>query len=86
MNLYSIDIKIYATAYIKAKTANEALVIAKNLKDWDLELEEDRDADLQICSLPFADPELPGISLSPFLTIHGPNEGDKPELVHADND
>lgn len=83
MNLYSIDIKICATAYIRAKTAAEAKRIAEAMAFDGLELREDEYQDPPICGKGFDDPALPDVSLSPAMTIHG-RWGSKPELVAED--
>lgn len=80
-NVYSIDVKIYATAYIRADSEAEALKIAKAMKDDCLELCE-QDGDPAISGLNYDNPDLPGVSLSPAMTIYGPDEGDLPDCVH----
>lgn len=77
MNTYSIDVKLYGTAYIKADSAEEALKLAQELTHTDLEVLCDRD-DLVI------DGDLPegvNVSLCPMFTIHGPDAGDMPQEV-----
>jgi len=85
-NLYSIDIKLYATAYIKADTEKEALKIARSLKMDGIELREDHDAEMPISGQQFDDPDLPDISLSPAMTIYGPDRGARPDLVESNLD
>ena len=69
--IYSIDVRIYGTAYIRAESPEAALVKAKELADTGIGLEGDEVAD---CMLD--DPEMPEVSLSPAATIKGPDEGD----------
>jgi hypothetical protein len=65
-------VKIAATAYIKARSAAEALRIAKEMKYDALELREDMHQEVPITGRRYDDPDLPDISLSPAMTIHGP--------------
>ncbi|MEQ1950890.1 hypothetical protein [Mesorhizobium sp. CN2-181] len=75
MNLYSLDIKICATAYIKAETEEEALAIAQGMTD-SIELQTDEEKEIAISGRQYDDPDLPDISISPAITFHGPwNEG-----------
>jgi hypothetical protein len=82
-NLYSIDIKIYGTAYIKADSEEKALEIAKSLHMDGIELREDRDAEIPITGQRFDDPDLPELSLSPAMTLYGPDEDVTPDLVES---
>jgi hypothetical protein len=81
MNVYSIDVRVYATAYIKADSAEEAQQIAEGLKDNCLQdLEGFGDDGLEISGASYH--ELPAdVTLSPAMSIHGPDEGDTVELV-----
>lgn len=69
MNLYTIELKICATAYIKAGNADEALTMAKDLVGDGIELTPDEYAELPISGKRFDDEDLPEISLSPAMTI-----------------
>lgn len=69
-NLYSVEVMICATAYIKAGSGDEALKIAAGLKDDSLELLE-QDGEVPISGKRFGDRDLPSVSLSPAMTIHG---------------
>lgn len=71
MNLYSIEMKICATAYIKAKSADEAIEIAKSLANLCPDI-ADHSGDVPISGGALSDPCLPDVSLSPAMTIHGP--------------
>jgi len=84
MNVYSVTIKIAATAYIKAETEADALRKAGALENCGLELPTGDMGDADICGLAYDDPELPEISLSPAMTMHGAWSGDRTEieLVH----
>lgn len=88
MTLYRIDIKIAATAYIKADTPEAALEVAK---DWGRDLcspviraphhEDAWLGEVPISGRRFNDAALPDASISPAMTILGPTEGAKPEEV-----
>ncbi len=78
MAVWSVDVKITATAYIRAETQEEALKLAKELEGDGLELFE-QDGDLPISGKQYDDPDLPDVSLSPAMTVHGPEEGNVPE-------
>jgi hypothetical protein len=84
MPLYSIDVQLWATAYIKADSAEEAEQIARGLKGSALELEE-QDGEVPISGAMYDDPELPDVSLSPAMSIVGP-EGQSAELVKGDDE
>jgi hypothetical protein len=81
MNVYSIDVKIYATAYIRAETQEQALEIARELKDTALNFPDYVDSDPMISGRQYDDPDLPDLSLSPIMTIHGPDAEDTPNFV-----
>lgn len=68
MNLYSVELRLAATAYVKAESPEEALERAKTLIGDPLELESD---DETISGRKYDDPELPEVSLSPAMTING---------------
>ena len=82
MTLYSIDVRIYATAYIRAGSEAEALEIARNMKGAALHLPDEIDCgDVPISGLDYGNDELPDLSLSPEMTIHGPDADDFVEEV-----
>lgn len=80
-SIYRIDVKVWATAYIRADSAEEATEIAKGLKQQGLEV-SDAGGDIEISGLQYDDPELPDVSLSPAMTCHGPEDGDTAEDVN----
>jgi hypothetical protein len=82
MPIYSIAVTIYATAYVRAGTPEEAKVKAANLENLALEV-EDRASEVPISGLQLSDPALPDISLSPAMTVIGPDKDDVPELAEA---
>ncbi|CAA2141403.1 hypothetical protein [Hyphomicrobium sp. ghe19] len=80
MNIYSIDVPIWATVYVKAESEEEAK--AKMLaaaKDRSFEFDNDDDPDLPISGKQFDDPDLPEVSLSPAMTL-----ADESELVKCE--
>lgn len=80
MNLYSIDIQIVATAYIKAESPEEALTIAHSQLNTTMELNENRNGEIPIDGSDFKHLE-PTVSLSPAISLNGPLEGQIPDLV-----
>lgn len=82
MPIYSIAVTIYATAYVRAGTPEEAKVKAANLENLALEV-EDRASEVPISGLQLSDPALPDISLSPAMTVIDPDKDDVPELAEA---
>jgi len=70
MNVYSIDLKVCATVYIKASSAAEALDKARKLTMRSFAI-MDNDGDVPLSGLKYDDPNLPEISASPAMTIHG---------------
>ena len=88
MKLYSINIKIYGTAYIKAETEEEALQKAKdNLTQVGLEfphgfrdlISEHADGNIFMTGERF-NFDMPEISFSPVMTSHGPSKDAHVEL------
>jgi hypothetical protein len=82
MPIYRQDIKLYATVYVRADDADDAAGKIAGLHLQALEFFDDAGAnDVPISDKGYTDPELPDISLSPAMTIHGPDVGSIPELV-----
>jgi hypothetical protein len=76
MNLYSVDVKICATAYVKANSPEEALKkVVEQYGGQPGALVEVGESD-DVSGRRFDDPELPDISLSPAMTAYGPWEDD----------
>jgi hypothetical protein len=71
--IYSVDVIVYATAYIRAGSPEEALEIAKGrtMTQFDFSL-----SDPDVSNLKYDDPDLPDFSLSPLATYHGPHPDD----------
>lgn len=69
--VYSADIMVYATVYIKAPSAKAALTMAEGLNGLCLELPTNEEDEVPISGRRLDDPDLPVISLSPMMTIHG---------------
>lgn len=74
MKLYSIDVRVYATAYIRAESEEEARAKADALRGAFV-FTDGSDPGVEISGLQYDDPELPEVSLSPAMTIHGADEG-----------
>lgn len=78
MPLYSIDVKICGTVYIKAKSKKEARKKLKKHHDSAIySTNEGTIGDIYGDSIPFSgahfdSPGLPEISLSPAMTFYGP--------------
>ena len=73
MNLYSIDMQVAATAYVKAGSEAEALRKVASIHGTCLNLEDPNQSDVPISSAGYVDPDLPEVSFSPVMTIYGPN-------------
>ena len=71
--LYSIDVMICATAYIKADSPAGALAKLNDMKSDSLEVPTIGGGEgfVEISDYQFNDPRLPECSLSPAMTIHG---------------
>jgi hypothetical protein len=88
MKVFRIDVKFYATAYIKADSAEEALVIAKTMKGDCLTVPEGEhlESDIVVSGAQYDSPGLPDESISPILTCHGPDDDAYPDCVEGDED
>lgn len=67
MKIFSVPITIYATAYLKAESAEAAHTKAREMTSGSVEIMGDS-RDL-FCGLAFDNPCLPDMSLSPAITI-----------------
>lgn len=84
--IYSVDVKAYATAYIKADSEEEALEIARTLRMdvWELpkgQISEEVD----VTGEQFSD-EMPDVSISPVMTCHGPDDDAGVDCVYDSED
>ena len=68
MSIYQIDLKVAATAYIRANSKEEAI---QALKD-EIGKHGTDIIDFETSERKFDDPELPDISLSTAMTVLGP--------------
>jgi hypothetical protein len=84
MNLFRIDMKLCATAYIKAENAADALKIAKAMHMLSPSI-LDHYADIPVTGLDFNNPDLPAVSFSPAMTIYEP-EGAPAEAEDFDTE
>lgn len=79
MKLWTIDVRIYATAYIKAETEAEAQEIAAGFANTDLEFpngEYGQDFEIYGGDLDVDNEALPDVSFSPAMTVAGIDERD----------
>ncbi|KQS84298.1 hypothetical protein [Rhizobium sp. Leaf383] len=73
--IFRTDIQIWATAYVRAETEEEALVKLRELGNRGIEVADtdwstpDDDVETHISGRHYSDPDLPELSLSPFMTI-----------------
>lgn len=80
MPIYSIAVTIYATAYVRAGSSAEAKAKVAALENDVLEV-ADAGSEVAISGLKLSDPDLPDVSLSPAMTVIGPDKDDMPELA-----
>jgi hypothetical protein len=78
--IYRIDMMVAATAYIRANSEDEALQLARAMRDDTLEV-ADAGSEVPISGARFDDPDLPDVSLSPAMTVRGPFKSERPELA-----
>jgi len=69
--VFSIDVEISATAYIRAATPEEALKKARALAGVIEVKAAEGLQQVEISGVPFDDPTLPEVSLSPAMTVRG---------------
>jgi hypothetical protein len=77
MKIFSVDVLICATAYIKADTEEEARAKLAALKGDGMDLSTDShpDFDLAICGISceqMGNDDVADVTLSPAMTLHGP--------------
>ncbi|MBI1202636.1 MAG: hypothetical protein GC182_09015 [Rhodopseudomonas sp.] len=68
MNIYRVDMRVCATAYIKANSPEQARRIACGLKGKSPDI-ADSEGEVAVSGLSFDNPNLPAVSLSPAMTI-----------------
>lgn len=69
MNVYSFDVKLCGTLYVKATSPSRAAAAAQDfLNKAELEFLSDG---VLVSERPFDDPTLPDVSFSPIFTHHG---------------
>lgn len=96
MAVWNLDLKVCATAYVVADTAEEALAKLRAhftmhdstpLEVLGLEVDEGCAGDFEISGSTYDDEDLPEISLSPSMTIYAPEPGAVMEYVdETDNE
>lgn len=82
MSIYSITVTVYATVYVRAGSPEEAKAKAAALENHALEI-ADAGSEVAISGLKLSDPDLPDVSLSPAMTLVGPDKDDMPELAES---
>ena len=69
MKVYMIELKLAATAYVRAKSKEEAIVALQD------EIGKGCDySEVEVSDAPLDSLDLPDISLSPVMTVIGPYE------------
>jgi hypothetical protein len=95
MAVWNLDLKVYATAYVTADTAEEALAKLRKhfqmadgtpLETLDLEVGEGEAQDFEISGTSFDDPDLPEICLSPAMTVYAPEPNAEMQFVDEGGD
>jgi DnaJ-class molecular chaperone len=79
--LFSINVRLVATAYILAQSEEEAMAAARDLTDSSGEMPTGYFGDGIEISGESYNPDMPELSFSPAMTVVGPIEGETPELV-----
>lgn len=75
--LYRIDVRIYGTAYIRASSSEDALRVARSMGDTAIHIHCASSDGVEISGADYA--HVPDVSLSPAMTIKGPDDGETPE-------
>jgi hypothetical protein len=69
-NIWSVDLRVWATAYVQADTREEAeALIRSELLGSGLEVKAVYGCDVEISGLPFDHPDMPEVSISPAMSI-----------------
>lgn len=84
-NIYSIEVKLCATAYIRANSPEEAIELAKQNYGEGTGEELPTD-DVSISGRGYGDPRLPDASLSPAVSYYGPFDGGEWSVELAEED
>lgn len=86
MAVYSIDIVINATAYIRADSEEEARKIASQMAEDSYEMRTGEIGDgVEISDADFDSDDLPDVSISPAMTCAGPPADAVVECVRDDD-
>lgn len=87
MKVYSVDVMICATAYIKARSPADAMKKLARRKMAALEVADaGAGMTVQISDLQYSDPTLPNFSLSPAMTLHGRWKNETPGVAYDPNE
>ena len=68
-NLYSCDLRVWCTAYVKAKDKAEALEKIKDMIGFTVQFTNGGESNVEVSGARFDDPDLPEASISPVGTI-----------------
>lgn len=81
--VYSVDVALCATAYKRARSAIEAVVITASLVNLSLEVPpfDALEGCIGVSDLKYDNPHLPNMSFSPAMTIAGPDPAKLPQAV-----
>ena len=71
--IYSCELMVAATLYIRAESLEEAEKIASTMGGQWLSSDPRDPSDIPVSGLRFDDPDLPPISLSPAMTLNLPH-------------
>jgi hypothetical protein len=82
MKVFSRDIMICGTAYVRAENADAAELLFQGMRDTSLEFSEGSTGDHEISGAHLDSPSLPDESFSPAMSVVGPVVGGAPELQH----
>jgi hypothetical protein len=69
MDVFQVDVMICTTAYVKAKTADEAHARLTPHHFTSVEFRDQVINSIEVSRVPLGDPDLPDLCLSPFMTF-----------------
>jgi hypothetical protein len=81
MNVYSREVMICATVYVKASSAEAADKALCKIQGYSLSTDTDSDGETPVFGGKYNAPKMPKISVSPVMTIQGNWPGSKMERI-----
>lgn len=85
MNVYSFEVVLHATLYVKAENKAEALLLATSAADGAVIEVNHASGDIEVSGRMYSDPELPEVSLTPAMSVGAVNPlGDFVEKIDGD--